>query len=87
VGKAATRLPPDADRLVSLLAAGLNDKSIAHQLGMASRTLDRRIDELMTGSRPRPGSRPAGWRRTGRTGGWDGDRRTRAGGPASGTGD
>lgn len=37
----------DAERLVPLLAAGLNDKSIADQLGISPRTLDRRMKDFM----------------------------------------
>ena len=37
----------DMERLVPLLAAGLNDKAIAHELGVSARTLDRRIVEFM----------------------------------------
>lgn len=37
----------DADRLVSLLAAGMNDKSIAQEFGVSARTLERRILELL----------------------------------------
>jgi len=37
----------DRLRLVSLLAAGMNDKGIAHELGMSERTLGRRVVELM----------------------------------------
>ncbi|HEY0180942.1 MAG TPA: helix-turn-helix domain-containing protein [Dokdonella sp.] len=40
-------LPPGADRLVAMLAAGLNDKAIAHDLAISARTLDRRVVELM----------------------------------------
>ena len=36
-----------ADALVPLLAAGLNDKAIAAELGISSATLNRRIAELM----------------------------------------
>ncbi|MBN8728681.1 MAG: hypothetical protein J0H15_13395 [Xanthomonadales bacterium] len=36
----------DADHLVSLLAAGMNDKSIADELGVSARTLERRIADL-----------------------------------------
>ena len=46
-GELATRLPDEADRLVPLLAAGLNDKAIAHELGISASTLNRRIAELM----------------------------------------
>lgn len=35
--------------LIALLAAGLNDKSIADQLGISARTLDRRIEALLSG--------------------------------------
>ena len=40
------RRSTDADRLASLLAAGMNDKSIAQELGVSARTLERRILEL-----------------------------------------
>lgn len=40
------RRPVDGDTLVSLLAAGMNDKSIAQELGISARTLERRILEL-----------------------------------------
>jgi sugar-specific transcriptional regulator TrmB len=36
----------DADALIPLLAIGMNDKSIEHELGMSARTLARRIVEL-----------------------------------------
>lgn len=44
-----------ADALVPLLAAGLNDKAIALELGMSPATLNRRMGELMraTGTRTR----------------------------------
>jgi DNA-binding NarL/FixJ family response regulator len=42
-----TRLPPEADQLLPLLAAGLNDKAIAHELGISASTLTRRITDLM----------------------------------------
>jgi sugar-specific transcriptional regulator TrmB len=41
------RLPEDADRLMPLLAAGLNDKAIAHELGISASTLNRRLAEIM----------------------------------------
>jgi sugar-specific transcriptional regulator TrmB len=41
-----TRHSIDADRLVSLLAAGINDKSIAQELGISARTLERRLTEM-----------------------------------------
>jgi len=36
-----------AEQLIPLLAAGLNDKTIAHEAGMSRATLNRRIAELM----------------------------------------
>jgi len=42
-----SRRPIDADRLTSLLAAGMNDKSIAQELDISARTLERRILALM----------------------------------------
>jgi len=52
--------PQGAERLVSVLAAGLNDKAIAHDLGVSSRTLDRRIVDLMRGLNARTRFQ-AGW--------------------------
>jgi sugar-specific transcriptional regulator TrmB len=46
-GELASRVPADAERLLPLLAAGLNDKAIAHELGISASTLNRRIAELM----------------------------------------
>jgi len=46
-GELAARLPAEAERLLPLLAAGLNDKAIAHELGISASTLNRRIAELM----------------------------------------
>jgi sugar-specific transcriptional regulator TrmB len=46
-GKLESRLPTDAEKLMPLLAAGLNDKAIAHELGISASTLNRRIAELM----------------------------------------
>jgi sugar-specific transcriptional regulator TrmB len=43
----AVRFPIDLDELVPRLAAGANDKTIAHELGLSTRTFDRRIDEFM----------------------------------------
>lgn len=37
------------ERLVPMLAAGLNDKTIAYQLGISQRTLDRYMREFMRG--------------------------------------
>ncbi len=42
-------LPPEALRLVKLMASGLNDKKIAHELSISTRTLERRVSELMQG--------------------------------------
>jgi sugar-specific transcriptional regulator TrmB len=39
--------PDDGDALIPLLAAGLKDKVIASQLGIAGRTLDRRLVDLL----------------------------------------
>jgi len=38
----------EAREILRLMAAGLNDKAIAHELGISMRTLNRRISELMT---------------------------------------
>jgi sugar-specific transcriptional regulator TrmB len=46
-GELAARLPAETERLLPLLAAGLNDKAIAHELGISASTLNRRIAELM----------------------------------------
>ena len=43
----AARLPRESEQLLPLLAAGLNDKAIAHELGISASTLNRRIAELM----------------------------------------
>jgi DNA-binding NarL/FixJ family response regulator len=40
-------LAAESEQLVSLLAGGLNDKTIASELGISTRTLDRRILTLM----------------------------------------
>lgn len=50
----------DNDSIIGLLVAGLNDKMIAHQLGMSERTLRRRVSEIMValGARTRF---QAGW--------------------------
>ncbi|HEY0179804.1 MAG TPA: helix-turn-helix domain-containing protein [Dokdonella sp.] len=42
------RAAPAAERMIPLLAAGLSDKAIAHELGISAATLGRRIAELMT---------------------------------------
>jgi sugar-specific transcriptional regulator TrmB len=41
------RRPVAGDALVSLLAAGMNDKSIAQEFGISPRTLERRILDLL----------------------------------------
>jgi DNA-binding CsgD family transcriptional regulator len=41
------RLPREAAELVPLLSAGLNDKNIAHELGISASTLNRRLAQLM----------------------------------------
>ena len=46
-GELAARLPEETEHLIPLLAAGLNDKAIAHELGISASTLNRRIAELM----------------------------------------
>jgi len=45
-GDPASNWIKDVDDLVPLLAAGMNDKAIAHQLGLSLRTLNRRIGDL-----------------------------------------
>ncbi len=47
IGEPAPRLSEAAEQLVPLLAAGLNDKAIAHEAGISDTTLTRRIAELM----------------------------------------
>ena len=52
LGGTAAAGPPDADNahydaLLALLASGLNDKSIEHELGISQRTLARRVVKLM----------------------------------------
>jgi hypothetical protein len=46
-GELAARLPEETEQLIPLLAAGLNDKAIAHELGISASTLNRRMAELM----------------------------------------
>jgi sugar-specific transcriptional regulator TrmB/DNA-binding CsgD family transcriptional regulator len=46
-GEAGTRLSREADDLIPLLAAGLNDKAIAYELGISASTLTRRITDIM----------------------------------------
>src|SRR5262249_53886625 len=49
IAKALSRVPETAAKLIPLLAAGLNDKAIAHELDVSSATLNRRLAELMKG--------------------------------------
>jgi len=42
-----THAVPDAEQLIPLLAAGLNDKAVAHEMGISTATLNRRIAALM----------------------------------------
>jgi len=46
-GELSARLPEETEQLIPLLAAGLNDKAIAHELGISASTLNRRMAELM----------------------------------------
>jgi sugar-specific transcriptional regulator TrmB len=46
-GETAASASDDLEQLMPLLAAGLNDKAIAHELGISASTLNRRIAELM----------------------------------------
>lgn len=50
----------DTEELLALLAAGLNDKAIAHELELSMRTLTRRISQLMSGLEARTRFQ-AGW--------------------------
>jgi len=43
---AATPFPPQLESMIPLLAAGVNDKAAAEQLGISERTLMRRIDSV-----------------------------------------
>jgi sugar-specific transcriptional regulator TrmB len=49
IARAAARVPEAAAKLIPLLAAGLNDKAIAHEIDVSSATLNRRLSELMKG--------------------------------------
>lgn len=42
-----SHLPEGTEDLISLMAAGLNDKRIAHEMGISASTLTRRIAEVM----------------------------------------
>jgi len=44
----ARRAEEEREALISLLASGLNDKTIEHQLALSNRTLARRISSLMS---------------------------------------
>lgn len=46
-GKPVARLSDTARQVLPLLAAGLNDKAIAYEVGISATTLNRRIAELM----------------------------------------
>jgi sugar-specific transcriptional regulator TrmB/DNA-binding CsgD family transcriptional regulator len=46
-GEAGVGLAGEAREILRLMAGGLNDKAIAHELGISMRTLNRRISELM----------------------------------------
>lgn len=46
-GEPGTRLSAEAGQLIPLLAAGLNDKAIAYELGISASTLTRRITDIM----------------------------------------
>ncbi|WP_158885779.1 helix-turn-helix domain-containing protein [Rhodanobacter sp. L36] len=46
-GESDKRLSDAARQVIPLLAAGLNDKAIAHEAGMSATTLNRRVAELM----------------------------------------
>jgi predicted transcriptional regulator len=60
-GSADPRLAETADALIPLLAAGLNDKTIVHQMGISAATLNRRIGDLMKAYRTRTRFQ-LGWR-------------------------
>lgn len=47
LGEPDARLSEAAEQVIPLLAAGLNDKAIAHEAGMSTATLNRRLAELM----------------------------------------
>lgn len=50
----------EVEQLVTMMAAGMNDKAIAHELGLSIRTLNRRINLLMQGLEVRTRFQ-AGW--------------------------
>src|SRR5699024_6900188 len=45
--EAVCALPDGTQELIALLVAGLNDKSIAREMDISARTLNRRITEAM----------------------------------------
>lgn len=47
VGKPDAQLSEAADQMISMLAAGLNDKAIVYESGISIATLNRRVAELM----------------------------------------
>jgi DNA-binding NarL/FixJ family response regulator len=47
IAKPDARLREDANELVTLMAAGLQDKAIAHELRISASTLNRRVVETM----------------------------------------
>jgi predicted DNA-binding transcriptional regulator len=47
IGEPADGFTPELEQLLPLLAVGLNDKSIAHQLDVSERTVARRVVELL----------------------------------------
>ncbi|MDE2149400.1 MAG: hypothetical protein KGJ55_06125 [Gammaproteobacteria bacterium] len=47
MGASASRMPAHVERVLPLLAAGLHDKAITHQLGISRRTLNRYLKEIM----------------------------------------
>jgi hypothetical protein len=68
--------PPlkDVEQLIPLLAAGLNDKAVAYELGISTSTLNRRVAELMrsfhTRTRFQMGWRAATWVLRDKADGW-----------------
>lgn len=47
IGQPESRMREEIHELISLLAAGLQDKAIAHELGISASTLNRRVVEAM----------------------------------------
>lgn len=48
-GDSGSRLPEDTENILSLMAAGLNDKKSASEMGISLRTFYRRVADLMNG--------------------------------------